>query len=239
MAQLVAAGARPHAGERIQPRDQARGRGRRHGHRGDRRGTFAAGSSRADNGLADQLKMVARLIRGRSSAGRQAPGVLRLDGRLRPARQPDRQPARADEAAERRAWPPSTAQTVELGIADKVTTFTASDFGRTLASNGDGSDHGWGSHHFMVGGAVKGKEIYGTRAGGQHQQRPQLAGYDGHVGQGRLIPDHLGRPVRRHARQVVRRAATRNLPEHPAEPQELRRQLSDGIDYPKNVGFMT
>jgi len=39
------------------------------------------------------------------------------------------------------------AATAELGIADKVTAFTASDFGRTLASNGDGSDHGWGSHH--------------------------------------------------------------------------------------------
>lgn len=43
-----------------------------------------------------------------------------------------------------------------------VTTFTASDFGRTFTSNGDGTDHGWGSHHFVVGGAVKGKEIYGN-----------------------------------------------------------------------------
>jgi uncharacterized protein (DUF1501 family) len=51
--------------------------------------------------------------------------------------------------------------TVELGVASQVTTFTASDFGRTLRSNGDGSDHGWGSHHFVVGGAVKGTEIYG------------------------------------------------------------------------------
>ncbi len=51
--------------------------------------------------------------------------------------------------------------TVELGIANQVTTFTASDFGRTFRSNGDGSDHGWGSHAFMVGGAVKGGDIYG------------------------------------------------------------------------------
>ena len=51
--------------------------------------------------------------------------------------------------------------TVELGIANQVTTFTASDFGRTYRSNGDGSDHGWGSHHFIVGGAVKGGDIYG------------------------------------------------------------------------------
>jgi uncharacterized protein (DUF1501 family) len=51
--------------------------------------------------------------------------------------------------------------TVEMGVADKVTTFTASDFGRTLRSNGDGSDHGWGSHHLIVGGAVRGGDIYG------------------------------------------------------------------------------
>lgn len=51
--------------------------------------------------------------------------------------------------------------TVELGVAQKVTTFTASDFGRTFKSNGDGSDHGWGSHHLIMGGAVKGGDIYG------------------------------------------------------------------------------
>ncbi len=46
--------------------------------------------------------------------------------------------------------------------ASEVTTFTASDFGRTFTSNGDGTDHGWGSHHFVMGGAVTGKNIYGT-----------------------------------------------------------------------------
>ncbi len=51
--------------------------------------------------------------------------------------------------------------TAELGVANQVTTFTASDFGRTFNTNGDGSDHGWGSHHFIVGGAVKGGDIYG------------------------------------------------------------------------------
>ena len=51
--------------------------------------------------------------------------------------------------------------TVELGCAEQVTTFTASDFGRTYNTNGDGSDHGWGSHHLIVGGAVKGGDIYG------------------------------------------------------------------------------
>ncbi len=51
--------------------------------------------------------------------------------------------------------------TVELGVANQVTTFTASDFGRTLITNGSGSDHGWGSHHFVMGGDVRGGDIYG------------------------------------------------------------------------------
>jgi hypothetical protein len=71
--------------------------------------------------------------------------------------------------------------TEQLGIASQVTTFTASDFGRTLASNGDGSDHGWGSHHMVMGGAVDGGNFWG--------QAPELAdnGADT-VGQGRLLP---------------------------------------------------
>jgi uncharacterized protein (DUF1501 family) len=52
--------------------------------------------------------------------------------------------------------------TGELGVEGQVTTFTESEFGRTLNQNtGAGSDHGWGSHHFVLGGAVKGGEIYG------------------------------------------------------------------------------
>jgi uncharacterized protein (DUF1501 family) len=51
--------------------------------------------------------------------------------------------------------------TTSMGVDDMVTTFTASDFGRTFASNGDGTDHGWGSHHIVMGGAVKGGDVYG------------------------------------------------------------------------------
>ncbi len=51
---------------------------------------------------------------------------------------------------------------VEMGIANQVTTFTESDFGRTLQPSGTGSDHGWGSHHLVLGGAVKGGNVYGT-----------------------------------------------------------------------------
>ncbi len=52
--------------------------------------------------------------------------------------------------------------TVELNCADLVTSFTASDFNRTFPSNGKGSDHAWGSHHLVAGGAVQGGRIYGS-----------------------------------------------------------------------------
>ena len=68
-----------------------------------------------------------------------------------------------------------------LGLSQKVTLFTASDFGRTLAVNGDGTDHGWGGHHFVVGGAVRGGDIYG-------EVPPATIGHDQEVGGGRLIP---------------------------------------------------
>lgn len=71
--------------------------------------------------------------------------------------------------------------TVELGCAEQVTTFTASDFGRTYNTNGDGSDHGWGSNHLIVGGAIKGGDIYG--------RMPELAiGGPDDTGRGRWIP---------------------------------------------------
>ena len=50
----------------------------------------------------------------------------------------------------------------ELGVHEQVTTFTTSDFGRTLTSNGRGSDHGWGGHHIVMGGAVRGGRTYGS-----------------------------------------------------------------------------
>lgn len=72
------------------------------------------------------------------------------------------------------------AATAELGVADSVTTFTQSDFGRTLTSNGDGSDHAWGGVQFVVGNDVVG-DLYGNY--------PLLA-IDGadDVGGGRMIP---------------------------------------------------
>jgi len=69
----------------------------------------------------------------------------------------------------------------ELGVTDQVTTFTASDFARTLTSNGRGSDHAWGGNHIVMGGAVNGNQIYGDY--------PSLfEGNDLDTGRGRLIP---------------------------------------------------
>ena len=71
--------------------------------------------------------------------------------------------------------------TVDLNIANGVTTFTQSDFGRTLTSNGDGTDHAWGGNQLVVGGAVKGRDIYGT------YPVLQIGGADD-TGGGRMIP---------------------------------------------------
>ena len=52
--------------------------------------------------------------------------------------------------------------TIEFGVESQVTTFTGSDFGRSLTTNGSGTDHGWGGHQLVMGGAVKGGKFYGN-----------------------------------------------------------------------------
>lgn len=71
--------------------------------------------------------------------------------------------------------------TAELGVAANVTAFTQSDFGRTLTSNGDGTDHAWGGNQLVVGGSVLGRQLYGT------YPLLEIGGADD-VGGGRLIP---------------------------------------------------
>lgn len=121
--------------------------------------------------------------------------------------------------------------TVELGVADKVTAFTASDFGRTLSSNGDGSDHGWGSHHLMVGGAVKGKAFYG-KAPPVSVTNTADAADQWHVGQGRLLPSTS---VDQYAATLAKWFGVSNT-----ELAGVLPNLSHfgGADYPIDLGFM-
>lgn len=133
-----------------------------------------------DNSLASQLLIVARLIAGRASLGvnRQvffvSTGGFDLHDNLN-ANHPGLLGGVANAMAA------FDAAMLELGVANQVTAFTASDFGRTLSSNGDGSDHGWGGYHFVQGGAVQGGRFWG--------QLPEVSvnGADD-VGQGRLLP---------------------------------------------------
>jgi len=79
-------------------------------------------------------------------------------------------------------------QLVAMNMHDKVTLFTASDFGRTLTSNGQGSDHAWGGNQFVVGGSVRGKHIYGSfpSLAINPDSGPEQNPLD--TGSGRLIP---------------------------------------------------
>jgi uncharacterized protein (DUF1501 family) len=132
------------------------------------------------NSLADQLKMVARMISVSAELGAKRQvffvslgGFDMHDFLLR-----DHPTQIGLVANAMKAFYDTTAA---LGVADKVTTFTASDFGRTLQANDDGSDHGWGAHHFVMGGAVNGQKFYGTA--------PAIGnGTPDDVGQGRLLP---------------------------------------------------
>jgi uncharacterized protein (DUF1501 family) len=134
----------------------------------------------ANNDLAVSLQTVARIISGRTSLGvnRQIFYVQlgSFDTHDGQAVQHARLLSQLGSALEY-----FDTQMVAMGVGDQVTAFTASDFGRTLTSNSDGTDHGWGSHHFVVGGSVAGQDMYGTYPVVGANQADDL-------GAGRLIP---------------------------------------------------
>jgi uncharacterized protein (DUF1501 family) len=188
----------------------------------------------ASNSLADQLKMVAQLVGARSTLGaKRQVFMVSLGGfdthdYLNTKHGPLLQ--QVDEAL--------TAfyqATVELGVANQVTAFTASDFGRTLASNGDGSDHGWGAHHLMIGGAVKGAAFYGSA--------PPISVSDTsapddqwHVGQGRLLPTTS---VDQYAGTLAKWFGVADSEMDALLPNLKNFGAAAGRpDYPTNLGFM-
>ncbi len=112
------------------------------------------------NPVSQQLQAIARMISARTAlgSGRQIffVGVDGFDTH-------DDQNTRHASALAQLAQAMGYWDTVTrgMGVDGSVTTFTASDFGRAFASNGDGADHGWGGHHFVMGAAVKGGDVYG------------------------------------------------------------------------------
>lgn len=113
------------------------------------------------NPLAEQLQIVARIIAARSTLGlKRQVFFVNLYG----FDTHDRQNLSHADLMARLDHGLGYFDTVlrSLGAENSVTTFTASDFGRTFTSNGDGTDHGWGGHHFIMGGAVRGGSIAGS-----------------------------------------------------------------------------
>ncbi|MCC6814718.1 MAG: DUF1501 domain-containing protein [Rubrivivax sp.] len=184
----------------------------------------------ADNPLAAQLRIVARLIGGRAALGvKRQVFFVSLGGFDLHDAMAARQPGQLRQVSE--AMAAFHAATQALGVAEQVCAFTASDFGRTLSSNGDGTDHGWGGHQLLVGGAVRGQAFYG--------QAPAVSVGDsgapqdqGHVGRGRLLPSTA----------VDQFAATlaRWFGVSATEQRDILPNLGafGGSDYPLDLGFM-
>ena len=118
----------------------------------------------ANNTLAVQLQTVARIIAGRSALGaKRQIFFVNISGFDTHDNQRVNQGDLLARVSHAMAYFDGMMANLQgADLRNQVTLFTASDFGRTFTSNGDGTDHGWGSHHFVMGGAVKGQDIYGS-----------------------------------------------------------------------------
>lgn len=135
----------------------------------------------AENSLAEQLKMVAQVIGVRSTLG-MSRQIFFVSAKNYDTHtdQIDNQQYNLQQLSQ--AMAAFHAATVELGVANDVTSFTASDFGRSLAFNSSGTDHGWGGHHFVMGGSVRGANFYGSMPSLQADNNPDDTGW------GQIIP---------------------------------------------------
>ena len=122
-------------------------------------------TSFTDDRLDQQLQTVARLIAVRdqldANTQRQV-FFVRLGGWDTHSQQLSGEKSHPNLLAQLdRALGSFQAAITELGVQDSVTAFTATEFGRSLTPNGSGTDHGWGGHSLVLGGAVRGGDIYG------------------------------------------------------------------------------
>jgi uncharacterized protein (DUF1501 family) len=135
-----------------------------------------------NNSIAQQLLAVAKLIEARNSIGiKRQIFFVSLGGFDTHTNEVNTQKTLFDQLSP--ALKAFYDATVQLGVADNVTSFTLSDFGRTFKpAAGQGSDHAWGNHQLIIGGAVKGGDLYG--------QYPalQLAGANDVTAEGRWLP---------------------------------------------------
>ena len=155
--------------------------------------------ARAANGLAQQLQIVARMIdagiAGATGVRRQV-FFVSLGGFDTHDLQNRGHADLMARLAQALRYFDTTLGTI--GARDRVTTFTGSDFGRTFTSNGDGTDHGWGAHHFAMGGAVRGGDLYGSfpLLGLKNASNNNFDSSPNQLGNGSLLPttsvDQLG-----------------------------------------------
>lgn len=155
--------------------------------------------TRTFNSLAQQLQMVARMVdasRNTDIGARRQVFFVSMGG----FDTHDQQNANHAQLMARLAHAMRYFDTTleAIGARNNVTTFTASDFGRTFTSNGDGTDHGWGAHHFVMGGAVRGGDLYGRFPvyGTKNANNNNFDSSPDQIGNGSLLPttsvDQLG-----------------------------------------------
>ncbi len=181
-----------------------------------------------NNGLARQLRMVAKLISIRQQLGlHRQTFFVRLGGF-------DTHTDQAPVLARRLAWLDDGLDSfyrslIELGVAKSVTAFTATEFGRSLTRNGDGTDHGWTAQHFVLGGSARGGAIYGT------MPRMEIGGSTdafrkGERPAGRLIP----------SQSVDQYGATLARWMGVTDPTELKKIFPNLANFTKkDLGFLT